>query len=485
MTDYKWKHIEDLPDGFNPPLQDNEILRKAWRDHQVKLAGSDAVAKFNERLAREWSIETGIIERLYSIDKGTTQILIERGIDEALIPYGSTDRPAPEIIKILKTHEDVLEGLFDFVKEDRPLTVSYIREVHQAITNDQESVDGQDQFGNPVRTKLIKGDWKQYPNNPKQSDGSIHEYCPPDHVQLEMERLVELHQAHITRELSPEIQAAWLHHRFTQIHPFQDGNGRVARILASLILIKAGGLPFIVRRDVRDAYLDALEAADFGDMLSFAKFVSEEQTHGLLKALEIAEGTRSEQMSEIIKAGAEKLQVRERFTKNNKALATLILRLKEIGNEICTPIAEQLNDVIGKVNSDFTAWPVNESNNDDFDDATLGRTIKVLKEQGYNISTTAFHNGFGILLNDYQLTSIEVGLISIEPVEQGLIAVTAYMAQELMTRDRTIVPDLIPLSAVPFVVSADQSVESVNHAFREWLTTALTLGLAEWQKRIK
>ena len=37
-----------------------------------------------------------------------------------------------------------------------------------------------------------------------------------------------------------EVEAAWLHHRFTQIHPFEDGNGRVARALASLVFIPDG-----------------------------------------------------------------------------------------------------------------------------------------------------------------------------------------------------------------------------------------------------
>lgn len=52
-------------------------------------------------------------------------------------------------------------------------------------------------------------------------------------------------------EVSPEVEAAWLHHRFTQIHPFQDGNGRIARLLASLVFIKAGWFPLVVTRDDR------------------------------------------------------------------------------------------------------------------------------------------------------------------------------------------------------------------------------------------
>ena len=73
---------------------------------------------------------------------------------------------------------------------------------------------------------------------------------------MEMERLVELHgqNAH----LHPIILAAWLHHRFIRIHPFQDGNGRVARALVLLVLLRQDYAPLVVDRRRRDEYLRAL-----------------------------------------------------------------------------------------------------------------------------------------------------------------------------------------------------------------------------------
>ena len=72
--------------------------------------------------------------------------------------------------------------------------------------------------------------------------------------------------------VSPDVLAAWVHHRFTQIHPFQDGNGRVARLLATLIFIRAEWLPLVVGRDDRVRYLDAFEAADKGEFLPLVAF---------------------------------------------------------------------------------------------------------------------------------------------------------------------------------------------------------------------
>jgi len=90
------------------------------------------------------------------------------------------------------------------------------------------------------------------------SCGSVH----PRHslnVQAEMDNLVAWHLAHMERGVSPEVEAAWLHHRFTQIHPFQDGNGRVSRALVTYVLMRADLLPLVIDRDRRTEYLDALE----------------------------------------------------------------------------------------------------------------------------------------------------------------------------------------------------------------------------------
>jgi hypothetical protein len=61
---------------------------------------------------------------------------------------------------------------------------------------------------------------------PTTSNGSRHEYCPVEQVEPQMEQLLRWYNAREKRDVPPEVEAAWLHHRFTQIHPFQDGNGK-------------------------------------------------------------------------------------------------------------------------------------------------------------------------------------------------------------------------------------------------------------------
>ena len=152
------------------------------------------------------------------------------------------------------------KAFFAFVKGDRRLSTSYVKELHSLFTRNQEFAEGRDQFGRKTQVPLVRGDCKRQPNNPTRPDGTVHPYCPPEHVAAEMDRLLELHLAH--DGVAPEVEAAWLHHRFAQIHPFQDGNGRIARALATLVFVKANSLPLVVRDNDRKRYIDALELAD-------------------------------------------------------------------------------------------------------------------------------------------------------------------------------------------------------------------------------
>ncbi|HET9184309.1 MAG TPA: Fic family protein [Candidatus Angelobacter sp.] len=284
-----WEPITDLPDNWRE-LTDGELvpLLQFWNDQRADVEQDGALAEFSARLAREWSIETGQIEGVYELDRGITQTLIERGIDADLIGNHPGQKPPELIAAIIQDHAEVLEGLFQFVKGDRPLTKGYIHELHAGLLRHQETTVVMDQFGHFFESKLAKGKYKERPNNPKKPDGSMHQYCPPEQVDTEMERLLSLHAEHEKKGVPVEVKAAWLHHRFTQIHPYQDGNGRVARALASLIFIKAGWFPVVVTRDDRARYIDALEVADEGELRSFIALLTQFQRRALFDAVQTA-----------------------------------------------------------------------------------------------------------------------------------------------------------------------------------------------------
>lgn len=287
MPAYKWKPIEPIPDELLN-YADEELAQLFTRWQETRKDFDPEVEKeFLERLKREWAIETGKIENLYTLTRGITETLIKRGLDVSLIRHNSTNK-SPEIVHAFVTDQHtVVNGLFDFVGQTRKLSNSYICEMHQIFTENQDYIDVKDPITGEIRqARLLKGQWKKLPNNPLQLDNTIHEYAPPEQVESEMDRLISLHNEYIDKKISPEVHAAWLHHAFTQIHPFQDGNGRVARALASIIFIKAGMFPLVVKDEQRGEYIDALEAADFGDLELLVELFSNNQKDSLDEAIE-------------------------------------------------------------------------------------------------------------------------------------------------------------------------------------------------------
>lgn len=254
---------EGKPDSHQLSASDVPGIKAVWTDQRQRLRGTAQLSVFTEKLSREWAIETGIIENLYNIERDVTQTLIEYGFQADLLSHGSTNQPAEYVIQLLRDHQESLEGVFAFVTSNRNLSTSYIKELHAALSRSQEHTEGMNSQGHRVTIPLIKGTWKEQENYPVR-DGVTYTYCPPEHVDSEMDRLIKMHASHVQQGVPSDVQSAWLHHRFTQIHPFQDGNGRVARAISSLIFVKDGLFPLVVRRDDKPAYVTALEAADKG-----------------------------------------------------------------------------------------------------------------------------------------------------------------------------------------------------------------------------
>lgn len=88
-----------------------------------------------------------------------------------------------------------------------------------------------------------------------------------------MATFLRLLNEYIERGVQPEMLAAWAHAVFVQIHPYTDGNGHVARALTSQILEHHGLLPFVVRLSEKPEYIQAVDAANFGDLDKLVSFI--------------------------------------------------------------------------------------------------------------------------------------------------------------------------------------------------------------------
>ena len=92
------------------------------------------------------------------------------------------------------------------------------------------------------------------------------------------------HEHERARRLPAPLEAAWLHHRFVQIHPFEDGNGRTARLLMSHVLAKRGEPTPVITALEKPRYFDALQEADRGDLRTFVRMLGRKAVEGLESA---------------------------------------------------------------------------------------------------------------------------------------------------------------------------------------------------------
>jgi Fic family protein len=259
-----WRPITAVPvvnGTLTPLLATVDSLRSAWQEAMDLFSPAEQEAARNRRLRRH-AVETGIIERLYELDWGTTEALVAEGLSTEVA--NRAGGVSEESLAIIRSQYEALQYLTTLVRDHQDISVFVVRELHQIITRNQRTYEAQDQFNRPVDRPLRHGEWKQHPNHVRRPDGSVLEYAPPEHVQSEMERLVALY--HESADAHPLVRSAWLHHRFIQIHPFEDGNGRMARALTLLILLRQHYAPLVVDRRERASYIAALDAANDGDL---------------------------------------------------------------------------------------------------------------------------------------------------------------------------------------------------------------------------
>ena len=118
----RWKPIEDYESRADLATGELGALAQVWREQFKRLGGQDSYRQFEVRLKREWAIETGLIERLYTLDRGITQLLIERGIHAALIPPHEHGSNPDAIVAMIRDHEAAGRWRFR-LREGDPATV--------------------------------------------------------------------------------------------------------------------------------------------------------------------------------------------------------------------------------------------------------------------------------------------------------------------------------------------------------------------------
>lgn len=467
-----------------------KALGQVWREQRAELAETGAYQEMVKRLQREWAIETGIIERLYVWDRGVTEILISQGIDAALIAHrGGVKRDEAErIAGLIEDQQRIVEGLFSFVQAEQPLTEHFIRNLQAQFTARQDGVDAIAADGSLKKVPLLKGGYKEWPNNPRRPDGIVHEYCPPELVKEEMERLVAWYRE-AEADTAPEVLSAWLHHRFTHIHPFQDGNGRVARTLASLVFLKAGLFPLVVRDSDRKEYIAALEAADLEDLKGLAGLFTRRQKDSLLTALALEHQAQQARAAEQIIQSAMQI-LRDRRAPAARAIDAIrstagelwsvaVERLKELGREIDDQLKGAGPAGGPAYRAKTTFADATSENRHYFHD----QIVEIARTLGYFANLEIYRAWVRLRIQTGGTFELVMSFHGYGRGETGVMAVSAFTSQRVPREEGGTQPvDTRPSSNDWFQFNYAEPAESTKERFRGWLEDAITIGLAEWRR---
>ena len=198
----------------------------------------------------------------------------------------------------LKGHDEAIDYMADVVRRNDPLTEAALRELHKLLLGKEpHRVPAQTPGGQATRKEVVPGRYKTEPNHVETVTGKVHYYASPEETPAKMHDLMDWYRtAEGEGALHPLVVAAEFHHRFTAIHPFDDGNGRMARILTNLMLMRHGYPPLIVKKEDKEAYLYALAQADEGDLSDLLGFFAD----ALLDAMQLyLRGARGEDLGEL------------------------------------------------------------------------------------------------------------------------------------------------------------------------------------------
>jgi Fic family protein len=242
--------------------------------HSAELRADAVGFDWLEGPLRASAYQSGAIEGMHPGDRGLTVTLMEAiATDWAAAVRDSADGGGADVVAHVQAGTDALHLALDVATTATAISEAWIRHLHEVACAAQPTYLVNTPSGERQRRPLLLGAYKASENHVTLVDGSMLEFAPVVDVGPEMARLVSDLQSPAFDAVPPVVQAAFAHQALTHIHPFADGNGRVARVLASVFLLRTISLPVFLFADEKEGYLDALAAADRGRIADFVEFI--------------------------------------------------------------------------------------------------------------------------------------------------------------------------------------------------------------------
>ena len=223
------------------------ILAKKEQLDGLRPLPKTAVRKLDEELTIEWIYNSNAIEGS-TLTLQETRLILEHGITIG----GKSLREHFEVVN----HQQAIHFVESLVQEDVPLSPFHVRQIHGLVL-----------------ARIDDDNAGQYRNMPVRIAGSIHEPPPAWQIPAVMNDWAKWLAAAEAKQLDTVSLAAIAHHKLVEVHPFIDGNGRTARLIMNIILMRDGYPPAIIATANRQQYYRALSRADNGNPAPIVNFV--------------------------------------------------------------------------------------------------------------------------------------------------------------------------------------------------------------------
>ena len=251
------------------------------------------LAQVEQKLRLEANFNSNAIEG-NTLTLGETRSLILHG----LTAHGKPLRDHLDI----RGHDSAVKAIQGAVKDYEELNEVFIRNLHRVLLKEPYKTKAETPDGQLIERTISLGEYKTIPNNVRTSTGETYFFTPPEQVKQAMTDLLDWYRSKEREGEHPIIIAATFHYRFVRIHPFDDGNGRMARLLMNMILIKHDFTVAMIRREYRDEYLSKLEHTDkTEDLTEFIDYIASSCEYALNLYLRAARGEPIDDIEDIDK----------------------------------------------------------------------------------------------------------------------------------------------------------------------------------------
>ncbi len=222
-----------IADPYRTVLSPRELKEITLLTTKVKVKLAHLSETDWQNFTEEFTYDTNAIEGSTVSKKEVRQVLADKQWPEKSREEISETLGVSEAVKFIRTTRD-------------PLSLDLILELHRIVFKNSKPFAGETRQRSGVEVSVVDSQGRV-----------IHRGVPASQVDAQLRRLVQWYKDNRER-YPPFILAAVVHNQFETIHPFQDGNGRVGRLLLVNVLIKHGLPPLNVELKNRNEYYQAL-----------------------------------------------------------------------------------------------------------------------------------------------------------------------------------------------------------------------------------